>query len=66
MSTPKPSDLPHQALSAVRELSPLEVSLREVNQCMTDFLGTEWRDGLTAATAVHLTDVTLANITEDL
>lgn len=66
MSNPKPSDLPHQALRSVRELSPLEVSLREVDECMAHFLGDEWREDLTVSTAVHLTDVALANIAEGL
>lgn len=66
MSVPKPSDLPHQALSSVREISPLKASLREVDECMTDFLGPEWREELTVSLAVQLTDVALANIAEDL
>lgn len=64
MSSPKPSDLPYQKLREVRAPSPLELSLREVEECMTDFLGDHWRDQITPSDAVHLTDVTLANIVE--
>lgn len=65
MSTPKPSDLPHQSLHAVRHSDPLTTSLGEIDECMTEFLGADWREDISPADAVTLTDVALANIVEE-
>lgn len=65
MTQPKPSDVAHRALHAVRHNDPLANSLREVDECMTDFLGKNWRRHLTPEDAITLTDITLNNVMEE-
>lgn len=61
MSTPKPSDLPHQRLQAVKQPTPLDRSLGEVEDLMERFLN----HGYNTTEAIQLTDLTLSNIVEE-
>lgn len=61
MSTPKPSDLAHQKLRAVKRPTPLQQSLDEV----TDLLEHFHDQGYRPDQAIQLTDITLNNIVEE-
>lgn len=61
MSTPKPSDLPHQALHLARQTTPLDRSKAEVDELMEHFLN----QGFNTTESIQLTDITLSNIVEE-
>lgn len=59
-----PAHMPN--LTAIRGNShPLKQSLREVDECMTDFLGRGWRKHITPDDAVELTHIVLMNVMEE-